>query len=483
MSYTKRIFLKYILGACISCFMALQGHATVRNGADQLEKLLPLLEGKRVSLVVNHTSLCGKTHLLDTLASQVKIVRVFAPEHGFRGDADAGEHIQNGKDTRTGVPILSLYGKNKKPLPSQLTGTDVVVFDIQDVGARFYTYISTLYYVMQACAENQKELIVLDRPNPCDYVDGPVREKAYKSFVGMLPIPLLHGCTLGEMAGMINGEGWLGKGLQCRLQVIRVEGWKHGQPYSLPVKPSPNLPNDLSIALYPSLCPFEGTSVSIGRGTTYPFQVIGSPALKDFFLFQFTPRSLKGFDKHPLHQNQVCFGLDLRTEKELPQGFSLKYLLQFYQLYQKQYPDAEKRFFSRSQWFDLLMGSSQVRKDILQGKRNPKYARHGRKGYKLTVPYVKNIYCMNKNKRTAGCFFQASCCPLLTILIYAIISFSSSASYQPSCCQLPSSSSYESDRTASSGGLLPECLFHYPLQYVYGVSHSEFPDEYVLPES
>ena len=368
MSYTKRIFLKYILGTCISCFMALQGHATVRNGADQLEKLLPLLEGKQVSLVVNHTSLCGKTHLLDTLANQVKIVRVFAPEHGFRGDADAGEYIQNGKDTRTGVPILSLYGKNKKPLPSQLTGTDVVVFDIQDVGARFYTYISTLYYVMQACAENQKELIVLDRPNPCDYVDGPVREKAYKSFVGMLPIPLLHGCTLGEIAGMINGEGWLGKGLQCRLQVIRVEGWKHGQPYSLPVKPSPNLPNDLSIALYPSLCPFEGTSVSIGRGTTYPFQVIGSPALKDFFQFQFTPRSLKGFDKHPLHQNQACFGLDLRTKKELPQGFSLKYLLQFYQLYQKQYPDAEKRFFSRSQWFDLLMGTSQVRKDILQGK-------------------------------------------------------------------------------------------------------------------
>ena len=191
------------------------------------------------------------------------------------------------------MPILSLYGKNKKPLPSQLTGTDVVVFDIQDVGARFYTYISTLYYVMQACAENQKDLIVLDRPNPCDYVDGPVREKAYKSFVGMLPIPLLHGCTLGEMAGMINGEGWLGKGLQCRLQVIRVEGWKHGQPYSLPVKPSPNLPNNLSIALYPSLCPFEGTSVSIGRGTTYPFQVIGSPALKDFFPVSVYPTFLK----------------------------------------------------------------------------------------------------------------------------------------------------------------------------------------------
>lgn len=284
MSYTKRIFLKYILGACISCFMALQGHATVRNGADQLENCFHCLKKTGFSGSKPCFSL-WETHLLDTLASQVKIVRVFAPEHGFRGDADAGEYIQNGKDSRTGVPILSLYGKNKKPLPSQLAGTDVVVFDIQDVGARFYTYISTLYYVMQACAENQKELIVLDRPNPCDYVDGPVREKAYKSFVGMLPIPLLHGCTLGEMAGMINGEGWLGKGLQCRLQVIRVEGWKHGQPYSLPVKPSPNLPNDLSIALYPSLCPFEGTSVSIGRGTTYPFQVIGSPALKDFSSF------------------------------------------------------------------------------------------------------------------------------------------------------------------------------------------------------
>ena len=299
----------------------------------------------------------------------------------------------------------------------------------------------------------------------------------------MLPIPLLHGCTLGEMAGMINGEGWLGKGLQCRLQVIRVEGWKHGQPYSLPVKPSPNLPNNLSIALYPSLCPFEGTSVSIGRGTTYPFQVIGSPALKDFFQFQFTPRSLKGFDKHPLHQNQACFGLDLRTKKELPQGFSLKYLLQFYQLYQKQYPDAEKRFFSRSQWFDLLMGTSQVRKDILQGKTESEIRQAWEKDLQAYRSLRENIYCMNKNKRTAGCFFQVSCCPLLTILICAIISFSSSASYQPSCCQLPSSSSYESGQTASTNGLLPECLFHYLLRYVYGVFHSEFPDEYVLPES
>lgn len=357
MSYTKRFRWNYILGLCCLWFGALQGQATVRNGADQLDKLLPLLEGKRVSLVVNHTSLCGKTHLLDTLSTYLKIVQVFAPEHGFRGEADAGESVKDGKDLRTGVPIRSLYGKSKKPLPSQLAGTDVLVFDMQDVGARFYTYLSTLYYVMQACAENHKELIVLDRPNPCDYVDGPVREKAYKSFVGMLPIPVLHGCTLGELARMINGEGWLGHQLQCSLHIIPVEGWRHGQSYSLPVKPSPNLPNDLSIALYPSLCPFEGTAVSVGRGTLFPFQVAGSPDLRKTFSFHFTPKALEGFDKHPLHRDRTCYGIDLRTTDQHPQGFSLQYVIQFYRAYQFLYPDAEKRFFTRPRWFDLLMGT------------------------------------------------------------------------------------------------------------------------------
>ncbi|MDD6891159.1 MAG: DUF1343 domain-containing protein [Bacteroidales bacterium] len=346
------------------------------TGADQLKTLLPLIDGKHVSLVVNSTSLCGSTHLLDTLLyNKVLIEQVFAPEHGFRGDAAAGETVKDGKDARTGIPLTSLYGKNKKPTARQLERTEVVIFDIQDVGARFYTYISTLYYVMQSCAENGKKLIVLDRPNPCDYVDGPVRQPKYKSFVGMLPIPVLHGCTVGELAQMINGEGWLGKGVQCRLQVIPVKGWKHGQPYSLPVKPSPNLPNDQSVALYASLCPFEGTSVSVGRGTLYPFQLAGSPLLapsgpdgtpsSDAVSFRFQPQPLKGYDNAPLHAGEYCYGLDLR-KAVAPKGFSLQYVIYLYNAYK--HAGVADKFFSRASWFDLLMGTNQVRLDLLAGK-------------------------------------------------------------------------------------------------------------------
>lgn len=361
--------MKYITLFICWLLAVVQASAQIRNGADKMEQLLPMLKDKQISLVVNHTSRVNGVHLLDTLYnSGVHIVQIFAPEHGFRGDADAGETVRNGKDTRTHVPILSLYGTQKKPQPAQLSRTEIVIFDMQDVGARFYTYISTLFYVMQACAENQKELIVLDRPNPCDYVDGPVLNLKYKSFVGMFPIPVLHGCTIGELAQMINGEGWLGKDLQCQLKVITVENWKHGQPYSLPVKPSPNLPNDQAIALYPSLCPFEGTSVSVGRGTEWPFQVIGSPFTQQTFSFSFKPRSLKGSDKNPLHKNINCYGIDLRTSSQIPQGFSLQYVLQFYKAYQAYTPNAGKSFFTRPKWFDLLMGTSQVRLDILQGK-------------------------------------------------------------------------------------------------------------------
>ena len=337
------------------------------TGSMQLHQLQTLAKGKRIALVANQTSLVGTTHLLDTLCSiGLKPKALFAPEHGFRGKADAGETIRNGKDTRTGVPIISLYGKNKKPSPQQLDGIDLVVFDIQDVGARFYTYISTLYYVMQACAENHKQVVVLDRPNPCDYIDGPIRKPKYKSFVGMLPVPVLHGCTMGELVGMMNGEGWLGKGLQCQYHVIKMKGWKHGRPYSLPVKPSPNLPNDQSIALYASLCLFEATSVSVGRGTYFPFQVIGSPYLSgSTYPFTFTPKTLPGFDKSPLHKDKVCHGLDLR-EAEAPQGFSLRYVLQVYNTFKQQGKVAE--FLTRPQWFDLLMGTDQVRKDMLNGK-------------------------------------------------------------------------------------------------------------------
>ena len=345
---------------------ALALNAQIRNGADQTEKLILLLKGKRTALVVNQTSVVGSTHihLLDTLLSLgIEVKKVFAPEHGFRGQADAGETVKNGRDVKSGLPILSLYGKNKKPTPTQLSDIDVVVFDIQDVGARFYTYISTMHYVMEACAENNKQLIVTDRPNPCDYVDGPIRELSKKSFVGMHPIPVLHGCTVGELAQMINGEGWLKGKMKCKLTVIPVEGWKHGEPYSLPIKPSPNLPNDQSIALYASLCPFEGTSVSVGRGTYMPFQIYGSPVLSSSY--SFTPKSLPGFDKNPLHKDTPCYGKDLR-KAEAPQGLTLSYVIDAYLAYRK--AGKTEAFFTRPSWFDLLMGTNKVRLGIIAGK-------------------------------------------------------------------------------------------------------------------
>ena len=349
---------------CLACMAQAQ---TIRTGAERTETFLPLLEGKRVALVVNQTSIVGEkqTHLLDTLlALNVNVKKVFAPEHGFRGNADAGETVKNGRDVKSGLPILSLYGKNKKPSAAQLADIDVVLFDIQDVGARFYTYISTMHYVMEACAENSKPVIVTDRPNPCDYVDGPIREAGKKSFVGMHAIPVLHGCTVGELAQMINGEGWLKDGIRCSLTVIPMEGWEHGQPYSLPVKPSPNLPNNQAIVLYASLCPFEGTSVSVGRGTFMPFQIIGSPYIKGY-AYSFTPRPLEGFDKSPLHKNLTCYGLDLR-KTEAPEGLSLRYVIELYQAYQK--AGKADEFFTRASWFDLLMGTSSVRQAIIDGK-------------------------------------------------------------------------------------------------------------------
>lgn len=335
------------------------------TGAERIDQYLPLLQGKRIGMVVNHTSIVGveQTHLLDTLLKRdIRIVKVFAPEHGFRGNADAGETVKDGKDQRTGIPIVSLYGSNKKPTATQLKDIDIILFDIQDVGARFYTYISTMYYVMEACAENDKEMIVLDRPNPCDFVDGPVLKPAFRSFVGMLPIPVLHGCTVGELAQMINGEGWIAnKKNACSLRVIPMTGWKHGDPYSLPIKPSPNLPNDQSIRLYASLCPFEATRVSVGRGTTFPFQVLGAPN-KKYGDFTFTPRSLPGFDKNPMHKGIACYGKDLRNVTDV-NGLTLRYFLEFYRLSRE-----GASFFSRSRWFDLLMGTDSVRKAILRGE-------------------------------------------------------------------------------------------------------------------
>ncbi|GAB6011681.1 exo-beta-N-acetylmuramidase NamZ family protein [Viscerimonas tarda] len=336
--------------------------AALKVGADRLEVLLPLLKDKKVALVINQTScLSNGVHLLDTLwANGVSITRIFAPEHGFRGDAGAGETIVDGKDRETGISILSLYGNNKKPARSQLSDVDVVVFDIQDVGARFYTYISTMHYVMEACAENGKECIVLDRPNPNDYIDGPVLDPQYKSFVGMHPIPALHGLTVGELAQMINGEKWLKNRVTCRLTVISVTGWTHGKSFYPPIKPSPNLPTDQSVMLYPSLCFFEATTISIGRGTHFPFQVIGFPNPK-FGSFTFTPESLPGFDRNPLQKGKLCYGIDLR-EAKVERGLSLKYLIDFYKK-----AGRTPSFFKSPDFMDKLAGTNKLREQIIKG--------------------------------------------------------------------------------------------------------------------
>lgn len=332
----------------------------VITGAEQLNLLLPKLHGKRVALVVNHTATIKQTHLADTLKSAgITIVRIFGPEHGFRGEAPDGALIQDSVDAKTQIPVVSLYGKNKKPTAEHLQDLDVVVFDIQDVGARFYTYISTMHYVMEACAEHHKQLIILDRPNPNgSYVDGPVLTPTLKSFVGMHPIPVVHGLTIGELATMINGEGWLGDNKKCDLEIITLKNWRHEDAYSLPIKPSPNLPNDQAIRLYPSLCFFEGTVISVGRGTAIPFQIFGNPLLKTM-PYQFTPVSIKGMSTNPPLLNQRCYGMDLRNVP-VAKKIDLSYLLQSY----RAYPEKDK-FFNAS--FDRLAGTDELKKQIQAG--------------------------------------------------------------------------------------------------------------------
>jgi uncharacterized protein YbbC (DUF1343 family) len=330
-------------------------------GADQLDKLLPLTKGKNVALVVNHTSMVNQTHLTDTLLRLgVTIRKIFAPEHGFRGMAANGEHVKDGVDTQTGLAIVSLYGANRKPTAEQIADVDVIIFDIQDVGARFYTYISTMHYMMEACAENKKQLIVLDRPNPHGgYFDGPVLQPAFKSFVGMHPIPIVHGLTVGELAMMINGEGWLGEGKKCQLEVIAISGWKHSDEYVLPVRPSPNLPNQQSVKLYPSVCLLEQTVISVGRGTEFPFQVLGNPELKSYS-FQFTPVTIPGVAVNPPHENKRCYGLDLRTAKVPNDKIDLRYIFEMYQAY----PEKDKFFIGM---FDKILGNDTFKQQIKNG--------------------------------------------------------------------------------------------------------------------
>ncbi|MFI3248720.1 MAG: DUF1343 domain-containing protein [Rikenellaceae bacterium] len=336
---------------------------SIENGADRIDQYINQLEGKRVGLIVNQTSCIGgdKTHLLDTLiALDVDVRKIFTPEHGFRGDADAGEHVDDGRDSKSGLPIVSLYGSNRRPAAEQLKDIDLLIFDIQDVGARFYTYISTLYYIMQSCSTESIQLMVLDRPNPNDYIDGPIITPENISFVGALPIPILHGLTIGELALMINGEGWSGNNV-VDLTVIPIDGWSHGDHYSLPIKPSPNLPNDQAIALYPSLCLFEATKISVGRGTYEPFQIIGYPDPK-FGDYTFTPKPLAGFEKNPLQNGVKCYGLNLR-EVTPPKGLSLSYFIDYMKLSGK-----SAGFISSVSLFDRLVGDSNVRKMLIDGK-------------------------------------------------------------------------------------------------------------------
>ncbi|CAA6818331.1 MAG: alternate gene name: yzbB [uncultured Sulfurovum sp.] len=350
--------------------------ANVIVGAEKTSEYLPLLQGKNVALVVNQSSVVYGEHLVDALVRQnINVKKIFAPEHGFRGTADAGAYIKNGVDRATGLPIVSLYGKNKKPSRNDLKNIDVLLFDIQDVGVRFYTYLSTLHYIMEAGAENNIELIVLDRPNPNGgRIDGEVLNMQYTSFVGMHPIPILYGMTIGEYALMINGEGWLQRGVQANLKVVKLENYTHTTPYSLGIKPSPNLPNDLSIYLYPSLAFFEGTTFSAGRGTTQQFQLYGSPyyTKKNF---SFTPISREGA-KSPKHQNKICYGVDLRGEFIEPNGgINLAYLLDAY----KYYP-YKKKFFLNNRFIDKLAGSNKLRQQVLAGKSAKQIKQSWQKG-------------------------------------------------------------------------------------------------------
>jgi len=328
-------------------------------GAYDMNRYLPLLQNKRVALVGNQTSEINGTHLVDTLLQRgIHIVKVFAPEHGFRGQASAGEKVVDSKDQKTGLPIISLYGKHKKPTTEDLQNVDIIVFDIQDVGARFYTYLSTLHYVMEAAAEQHIPVVVLDRPNPnADYIAGPVMEDKNKSFVGMHPVPIVYAMTIGEYARMINGEHWLKNGIQADLTVIPIQNYTHQSVYRLPVKPSPNLPNYQAVRLYPSLCLFEGTDVSVGRGTDFPFQVYGSPYLPKTG-FSFVPKPNAG-SKWPIHQDQVCYGKDFRQITP-PTELYLKWLKDAYQ----SYPDSLKtKFFNK--FFVKLAGTQSLQKDIM----------------------------------------------------------------------------------------------------------------------
>lgn len=359
----------------------------LKTGAEQTEKYLPLLKGKRVGMVVNQTSVIGtqlaanshqpkpnnyQTTVDSLIKIGVKIVKIFGPEHGFRGNTSAGQSVNDDIDAKTGIQVVSLYGKHYKPTAADLEGIDILVFDIQDVGVRFYTYINTLQYVMEACAENNKELIILDRPNPNGfYVDGPVLDPKLKSFIGLQPIPIVHGLTVGEYAQMLDGEGWLEHKAKCKINIIKVANYNHDTDYTLPVKPSPNLNTQQSILLYPTLCLFEGTYISQGRGTRFPFTVLGAPALKSKYKFSFTPTSIKGMAETPLHQNQACYGLDLQkfgNKIKQSKKLQLSWLIELYNAYPNKADFFNFKLSKQMGNFDKLAGTESLKQQIIAGK-------------------------------------------------------------------------------------------------------------------
>ncbi|MFK8269001.1 exo-beta-N-acetylmuramidase NamZ family protein [Capnocytophaga cynodegmi] len=374
-SVKNTIFLLLLMASCKNNGQKIKNKSFITQqnssqeiilGANRMDLYLPLLQNKKVGIVTNQTGIVktqtGKyVHLVDTLLKRdIKVTKVFAPEHGFRGEADAGEVVKDGKDTKTGLPIVSLYGKNKKPTKEQLTNLDIILFDLQDVGVRFYTYISTLHYVMEACAEMQLPVVVLDRPNPnAHYIDGPVLQPEFKSFIGMHPVPVVYGMTIGEYGQMINGEKWLENNLTANLTIIPLANYTHQTPYSLPVKPSPNLPNDTSINLYPSLCFFEGTNVSMGRGTSWQFQIYGSPYFEKT-TFNFTPKPNEG-DKNPKFNGKICYGEDLRQYPTLSK-LNFTWLKKAHE----QSKGVKTPFFTSS--FNKIAGNAILKQQIIAGK-------------------------------------------------------------------------------------------------------------------
>ncbi|MBL7744534.1 MAG: DUF1343 domain-containing protein [Chitinophagaceae bacterium] len=347
---------------------------SIRTGAEQTEKYLSYLRGKRVAIMANPTSIIGKAHLVDSLKSLgVSLVKVFGPEHGFRGNASAGTHVSDEVDSATGIPVISLYGKKNKPSKEDMADVDLLIYDLQDVGVRFYTNINALVRLMEACQESGKEMLILDRPNPNGYlIDGPVLDMKYKSGIGMFPLPMSHGLTVGEFAQMANGEGWLKDKVKCKIKIIPVANYHHDMSYTLPVKPSPNLNTQQAIMLYPSTCMFEGVYVNHGRGTYFPFTVLGSPELKGKYEFSYTPTGIKGMAETPLFMDQVCYGLDLRNydieQLRKSKKINLQWIMELY----KAHPYKEKFFDSRLSkemgTIEKLIGSGLFRQQIIDGK-------------------------------------------------------------------------------------------------------------------